>query len=591
MGDISADAVEALQRDPAAGGLSPDAALGVLYLERAFSLPRDQALRQVAAAPSDAVVNGFHADPALGNAWLFLFKWSEARTCFHAPLQQLIETGLARACGADPPGVAPDPFLMQLRGRLMEVQGVVERVFVHLVCRADPQALDRSLVHARLREELENRKYLLDGFFGRPVTLAIEFRAAADGAVAAQSHQRVTHVYPLGLETSTVHHGPAGEVMRVGFARLADLHAMYRAMGQRFFEANIRSILPDDTPTNRSLVRAFEEILLEGTRDPLALAFDHNGVTLFAERAAERPGGVDLTEPRLLNGAQTVASFDRFLKAHEGDARLAERKGALAETAVLCKIITDARSEFVLRVTLNNNRQNPVKPWNLHANDLIQLELQDKFREEAGIYYERQERAFAALAAEEPGVEGEDVAPPAKAVELVKLAQTFLAADGDIERMGRLTEVFEREELYSRVFSRARLGADARRIVLCYKIQFRLARTIREILARGEKKYAFLTRGRHLVWALLCQALLNEEELDAHAAAFGTKLGVEAGFTELVARLASTRVRLLVGPLVEERHALDVAREKYGFLRTKTLHDACIERGRERFGWTRRTLE
>ena len=28
------------------------------------------------------------------------------------------------------------------------------------------------------------------------------------------------------------------------------------------------------------------------------------------------------------------------------------------------------------RVTINNNRQNPVEPWNLHANDDIQLELQ-----------------------------------------------------------------------------------------------------------------------------------------------------------------------------------------------------------------------
>jgi hypothetical protein len=68
---------------------------------------------------------------------------------------------------------------------------------------------------------------------------------------------------------------------------------------------------------------------------------------------------------------------------------------------VICRIITDAAPEFVTTVTINNNRQNPVEPWNLHANDMIQLELQDKFRDELGIYYERREKAFVNLSAED----------------------------------------------------------------------------------------------------------------------------------------------------------------------------------------------
>jgi hypothetical protein len=52
-------------------------------------------------------------------------------------------------------------------------------------------------------------------------------------------------------------------------------------------------------------------------------------------------------------------------------------------------------------VTVNNNRQNPVEPWNLRANDLIQLELQDKFRADLQMYYERQENAFDQLSADD----------------------------------------------------------------------------------------------------------------------------------------------------------------------------------------------
>ena len=80
-----------------------------------------------------------------------------------------------------------------------------------------------------------------------------------------------------------------------------------------------------------------------------------------------------------------------------GNKVLCERRDVLEQIHVMCRIITDAVPEFVTTVTINNNRQNPVDPWNLHANDMIQLEMQDKFRDDLGVYYERQERAFENL--------------------------------------------------------------------------------------------------------------------------------------------------------------------------------------------------
>ena len=88
----------------------------------------------------------------------------------------------------------------------------------------------------------------------------------------------------------------------------------------------------------------------------------------------------------------------------------------------------------MLEVAINNNRQNPVKPWNLHANDMIQLELQDKLREDLGLYYERQEQAFSNLTPED--LEEMEI-QEGKALELLKLAQTFLASDGELDRMSR----------------------------------------------------------------------------------------------------------------------------------------------------------
>ncbi|MEK7767977.1 MAG: AIPR family protein, partial [bacterium] len=372
------------------------------------------------------------------------------------------------------------------------------------------------------------------------------------------------------------------EVMRVGFARLADLHAMYRGMQSRFFDGNIRGLLSTDTSTNRSLSRAFKEILTQGARDPLAFAFDHNGVTLYAERVEAQSDGLLVTEPRLLNGVQTIATLDRFLKSCDTP------PPALDQVRVLCKLISDARSDFVLGITLNNNRQNPVRPWNLRANDLIQLELQDKFGEELGLYYERQEKAFENLTAGE--MESLEVSED-KALELLKLAQTFLASDGEIERMSRLAEMFEREDEYRLVFNAARLKADARRILLCYKVQFRLSRIVREIMERGEKKYAYMRRARNLVWALLCQALLNEERLEDLAEKYGRSLAVEKGFTELLSKLAADHVRFAVAEAADQPpYAAMIEQERYGFLRTQSFCDACLKYARARWGWKDRRL-
>lgn len=94
----------------------------------------------------------------------------------------------------------------------------------------------------------------------------------------------------------------------------------------------------------------------------------------------------------------TVASFQQ---ANHENPKFIDGQRAFQAIRVLCKVITNADPKFVTRVTINNNRQNPVEPWNLHANDLMQLEIQEKLRDDVGIYYERQENAFDQLGGED----------------------------------------------------------------------------------------------------------------------------------------------------------------------------------------------
>jgi hypothetical protein len=92
---------------------------------------------------------------------------------------------------------------------------------------------------------------------------------------------------------------------------------------------------------------------------------------------------------------------------------------------------------------------------------------------------------------------------------MLKLTQTFLLTDGQISRVSEMRRVFEDDRLYDQVFRQARLKADSRHILLCYKIQFRLRKLANEIAQKGQSKYWFISRARYLLWALLCQGLLR----------------------------------------------------------------------------------
>ena len=174
---------------------------------------------------------------------------------------------------------------------------------------------------------------------------------------------------------------------------------------------------------------------------------------------------------------------------------------------------------------------------------MIQLELQDKFREDLGIYYQRQEGAFKNLSDEDLEEQG---ITESHAIELTPLARTFLVSDGEVGKLSRFTEVFEEDRNYDQVFNQNRLRADSRKIVLCYKIQFRLRRLVNDIVDIGPNRYVYVQRARNLLWALLCQAVMNDPKLDDRAV--GRDLRLPAQFTDWLSTLATTRCRLAMSP-------------------------------------------
>ena len=259
-----------------------------------------------------------------------------------------------------------NPRLLQIKSCLTENEAVIERVLIHFVFNGDPAEAERSPVLDKLREDLENKKHLIDQRFGRPVTLVVESRSGRSRRVTGGS-VRKTRTYPIHFQEPLAQTGPDGEILTVGFLRLMDFHRIYDDMGQRLFDRNIRATLSGEEAVNRSLDQSFKRIVLDGSEPASVFAFNHNGVTLSAEALRPQDGVYRITEPRLLNGAQTVATLSRFIKLNAKNQKLADANDSLDGVYVLAKFVTNATPCFVTTVTINNNRQNPVEPSNLRA--------------------------------------------------------------------------------------------------------------------------------------------------------------------------------------------------------------------------------
>jgi AIPR protein len=571
------------------GGVREDY-YGLLYLEKEYNVPRDKALNQIAFGGNDYGIDGFHFDPERRNLYLFQFKRSDSHALFKGSYKRLIEDGLARVFTEPTKDPHKNQVLLQLRSCLHENRSIIDQVCFRFVFTGDPQEAERSTVLEMLREQLENKKYLADRFFiPRDVGFLIEYRST-QGRVGAVRTARGATSFAVAMDDLVILDGPGGEKMHVGFVRLHDLDTMYSAIGRRFFDSNIRYGLGESKAVNRAIGRSLKAIVIDRAEQPSVFAFNHNGITLFAEDVQQEDSAWRLTAPRLLNGAQTVTTVKEFFEANKGNPKLDQGRPTFEQIRVLCKVITNADPKFVTHVTINNNRQNPVEPWNLHANDEIQLELQDKFRSDIGIYYERQENAFDQLSAED--LEEYGITEDAKAIQMLKLTQTFVLTDGHISRISDMRRLFEEDKLYSNVFRSARLKADSRHILLCYKVQFRLRKIINEIEQKGQNKYAFVHRGRYLLWALICQGLLNSHDLEGHADSFGTAMTLPVDYTTLLSQIATTRVRHLLSNLMAlPAYKAKAADGNYSFLRTDSAFEKCLEVAYEKWGWVHKKLQ
>jgi hypothetical protein len=558
----------------------------LLYLTRKFKVDVEEVAHQVAFGGNDYGIDAYFFDRDARNLYLFQFKWSEDHGQFKGSMERLAKDGLARIFASTNQDPGQNDVLSYLKKDLIEHRELIDRVYIHFVFKGDVDAAERSEGLSNRLEDIGNKAHLLTHFFGRDVELQPDFIADKPGHKGPPPSQSyLVHLRECGTVTHE------GRTMRIGFLPLMELYGIFKALGQKFFDRNIRAALSPDNAPNKKIREALDRIVLKEAEEPSIFVFRHNGVTLAAERVRITDGKMTLHVPRLLNGAQTVSSVAHFLEDRADNPLLQKNRSRLDEIEVLAKIVEDddLTGEFVTQITISNNQQNPVPPWALRAMDTRQVDLADKFRNELGIFYSRQEGAFESLSddeREELGIED------SKDIRIRPLAQTFLAVQGDVYNMAHLPDVFESQKLYQDTFKSAYINSNAHSIVLAYKVGLMMSgitARLREALA--QKYQAAVPKARNLIWALLIQALLNDKKRSVYIEDYGTKLVKEAAFRDILKQLTGTRVAPLIKELFASPAYRDkVTQEKYDFLRATEAFKKAMTIAMDKYDWSKKSF-
>jgi len=169
------------------------------------------------------------------------------------------------------------------------------------------------------------------------------------------------------------------------FARLIDfIKYMEDDPFDLLFARNVRLWL-GNTETNKDIQSTFRNA-------PKEFAYSNNGITLLCRRHTHDPGKQELHlwNPRVVNGSQTLHS----VRTVDYPSPLARVMVRIIEVPQ-CKDhdmpqLVERRKSVIHKISIRSNLQNPIRRWNLVANDDFQNDLSRYFWGKR-LYYERRQ--------------------------------------------------------------------------------------------------------------------------------------------------------------------------------------------------------
>jgi hypothetical protein len=156
-----------------------------------------------------------------------------------------------------------------------------------------------------------------------------------------------------------------------------------------------------------------------------------------------------------------------------------------------------------------------------------------------------------------------------------------------------MPDVFENENIYKNTFKNEYLKVDTRKLILLYKIHFRLPSIIKSIEEKGYRAYWWIGKAKDLIWALLIQGVLNDDDLEYYLEEHGNSLTFDTNLSEYLKDIASKKIRFILSDIGSDAKYcsfLENDPPKYTFLKTKVVFQEAMNIARKKYRWEKQTL-
>jgi hypothetical protein len=213
---------------------------------------------------------------------------------------------------------------------------------------------------------------------------------------------------------------------------------------ENIFGDNVRVYLKQRTNINRNI----KETVLNDKEKP-NIFFYNNGITITCDHIkyqGQRNQTITLENFQIVNGGQTV---------HALRAAFQENNDNFEEITILCKIYETDNPSFKSKIAEYTNSQNPVKDRDIRSIDLVQIKLEEEFRE-LGYFYERKKSQH----------ENQD---RDKKIDSEKLGQSLLAFSIEMPAEAKDKKRIIFSDKYDEIFNDNLLAKDALIIFNLYK--------------------------------------------------------------------------------------------------------------------------
>ena len=128
-------------------------------------------------------------------------------------------------------------------------------------------------------------------------------------------------------------------------------------------------------------------------------------------------------------------------------------------------------------------------------------------------------------------------------------------------------------------------------LLLSYKIIFKINAILRSMQEKADSYY-YMGKGRNLIWALLIQALLNDDNIDDLRDNYGNDLYQAADYYDYLKKIATGKLCKILQRAVksDQKYSDYIKENKYSFMRTKAFYDICMSIAKEEYEWSKKTF-